>query len=78
MKKFMVIAVCFFVLAVGSGAVLWTQYSSAESSIESSDLEDDREEMQQMDHQMEAQPEDGINMDVQPNDAIDSEGMGAH
>ena len=84
MKRAICIVLAFFVLAILDHSVSWAQYDGGGSSINSSDLEEGRDEMSQMDNSMAVQPGDSLDsleekgMDVQSNDAIDSEGTGAH
>ena len=77
MRKMLYVVLAFFVLVIPVSGVSWAQYDDHISSMESGTLEEGRQEMGEMDYQMETQPDDG-RMDVQPNDAIDSEFTGAH
>jgi hypothetical protein len=85
MKRAICVVLVFFVLAILGHNISWAQCDySGGSSADSSDLEEGRGEMNQMDSSMSAQPGDSLDsleekgMDVQSGDAIDSEGTGAH
>ena len=84
MKRAIFAVLVFFVLAIFGRGISWAQYDGGGSSMDSSDLSEGREEMNQMNSAMDVQPGDSPNlleeegMDVQSGDAIDSEGTGAH
>jgi len=85
MKRAIFLVLVFFVLGIlAHGVSLAECGSCGGSSLDSSDLDSGREEMDQMEDSMNVQPGDALDsleskgMDVQSGDAIDSEGTGAH
>ena len=83
MKRAVCIVLTFFVLAILGHSVSWAQYDGVGPSMDSSDLEEGREDMIQMDSSMYVNPGNSINslgkkgMDVQSGGTIDFEGTGA-